>query len=187
MGTMVIGSAMMVNLRRIQRFQTEQRRKTRKNAKECATNIPLFLFFSHALVDKIVLPCDHVVAPEFMSDDAQVTCCVGVPEGMMGLDIGPKSIEEFTAIIAQAGTVVWNGPMGVFEREPYAGGTKAVMNAIAEATENNGCISVIGGGDSAAAVKQFGLADKMTHVSTGGGASLTYLEGKPMPPIDILD
>lgn len=137
--------------------------------------------------DKIVLPCDHIVAPEFMSDDAQVTCCVEIPEGMMGLDIGPKSIEQFTAIIAQAGTVVWNGPMGVFEREPYAGGTKAVMNAIAGATQNNGCISVIGGGDSAAAVKQFGLADKMTHVSTGGGASLTYLEGKAMPPIDILD
>ena len=104
----------------------------------------------------------------------------------MGLDIGPKSTEKFADIVKAAGTVVWNGPMGVFERPAYANGTLGVAQALADATDN-GAISVIGGGDSATAVVQMGLAEKMTHVSTGGGASLTYLEGKPMPPIEVLD
>ena len=137
--------------------------------------------------DKILLPADHLCAAEFASDDAILAEGADIPDDLMGMDIGPKSIEAFTAVIGSAGTVVWNGPMGVFERDAYAAGTKAVMNAIADATQNNGCVSVIGGGDSAAAVEKFGLAEKMTHVSTGGGASLTYLEGKAMPPIEILD
>jgi len=136
--------------------------------------------------DKIVLPCDHICATEFGSDEARVIENNDIPADMMGMDIGPESIDAFVSIVSQAGTVVWNGPMGVFEREPYARGTKSVAEAVAQATDG-GAVSVIGGGDSAAAVEQMSLADRMTHVSTGGGASLTYLEGKPMPPIDILD
>jgi phosphoglycerate kinase len=104
----------------------------------------------------------------------------------MGMDIGPKTIQAFGAEIAKAGTIVWNGPMGVFEAADYAAGTQAVAQAIAGATAS-GAVSIIGGGDSAAAVEQMGLAQKMSHVSTGGGASLEYLEGKAMPPIEILD
>jgi phosphoglycerate kinase len=104
----------------------------------------------------------------------------------MGMDIGPKTRDLFSKSISDAGTVVWNGPMGVFERDAYAAGTRVVAEAIARATDD-GTVSVIGGGDSAAAVEQMDLGDRMTHVSTGGGASLTFLEGKPMPPLEVLD
>ena len=136
--------------------------------------------------EKIVLPCDHVAAAEFASDEARTLDDVNIPGDLMGMDIGRKTVAAFGKVVAGAKTVVWNGPMGVFEREAYAAGTRAVAEAVAKATEA-GTISVIGGGDSAAAVEQMGLADKMTHVSTGGGASLTYLEGKPLPPIEVLD
>jgi phosphoglycerate kinase len=135
---------------------------------------------------KIVLPCDHVAATEFASDEARAVAGVDIPDDLMGLDIGPKTAAQFGKVIAAAKTIVWNGPMGVFERPAYAGGTQAVAEAVAKATDR-GAISVIGGGDSAAAVEQMGLAPRMTHVSTGGGASLTYLEGKPMPSIEVLD
>jgi len=135
---------------------------------------------------KIHLPCDHVGAAEFSSDEARAVDGVDIPDDLMGMDIGPRTIEAFGKIIAASKTVVWNGPMGVFERATYAAGTKAVAEAVAKATDG-GAISVIGGGDSAAAVQQMRLADRMTHVSTGGGASLTYLEGKPMPAIEALD
>jgi len=135
---------------------------------------------------KILLPSDHVAAAEFASDDAQAVDGVALPDELMGMDIGSKTIQAFGVVIAGAKTVVWNGPMGVFERDAYAAGTKAVAEAVAKATDA-GCVSVIGGGDSAAAVEQMGLGARMTHVSTGGGASLTYLEGKPMPAIDVLD
>ncbi len=136
--------------------------------------------------EKILLPCDHVAADDFSSDRARAVGQVDIPAALMGMDIGPKTAEAFGQVIGQAKTIVWNGPMGVFEREPYAAGTKAVATAVAEATDN-GAVSVIGGGDSAAAVEQMGLGERMTHVSTGGGASLTYLEGKPMPPLQVLD
>ena len=136
--------------------------------------------------DKIMLPRDHVCTDDFAGGAPVVVEGVDIPDELMGMDIGAKTIEAFTEVISSAGTIVWNGPMGVFEREQYAAGTKAVAQAVAQAT-TRGAVSVIGGGDSAAAVEQMHLADKMTHVSTGGGASLTYLEGKPMPPIDILD
>ncbi|MBT3198757.1 MAG: phosphoglycerate kinase [Phycisphaerales bacterium] len=136
--------------------------------------------------DKIVLPCDHVCTDDFANGAAIPNDGVNIPAGLMGLDIGPKSIEAFSAIITASKTVIWNGPMGVFEKPAFATGTESIAKAVADATDA-GAVSVIGGGDSAAAVDQMGLADRMTHVSTGGGASLTYLEGKPMGPIEVLD
>jgi len=135
---------------------------------------------------KIHLPCDHVGATEFASDAAKAVAEVNIPDDLMGMDIGPKTVAAFGKAIGASKTIVWNGPMGVFERPAYATGTKAIAEAVAKATDG-GAVSVIGGGDSAAAVEQMGLADRMTHVSTGGGASLTYLEGKPMPAIEVLD
>ncbi len=132
---------------------------------------------------KLLLPVDNVIADAF-SNDANTQVVEGnIPDGWMGLDIGPKTVELFSDAIKNAKTVVWNGPMGVFEMEKFAVGTKAVAAALA-ATD---AITVIGGGDSAAAVAQLGYADKMTHISTGGGASLEFLEGKVLPGIACLN
>ena len=130
------------------------------------------------------LPVDNVCAKEFSADAEPVVCaCDAIPDDMMGLDIGPESVKKFSGLIKDAKTVIWNGPMGVFEFEKFAVGTKAVAAAIAASDS----VSIIGGGDSAAAVEQLGYADKMTHISTGGGASLEFLEGKTLPGIDCLD
>lgn len=133
---------------------------------------------------KLVLPKDSVAAKEF-KDDAEsiVVNSYDIPEGYQGLDIGPEAIIEYTDIIASAGTVVWNGPVGVFEFTKFAVGTNMVANAMA----NSEAITVIGGGDSASAVAKAGLEDKMTHVSTGGGASLEFMEGKELPGIVALN
>ncbi|WP_328999934.1 phosphoglycerate kinase [Kribbella sp. NBC_00709] len=135
--------------------------------------------------DKIVLPTDIVVAPEFKADSpATVVAADAIPADQLGLDIGPDSGKAFAAEIAGAKTVFWNGPMGVFEMAPFAGGTKAVAQAL---TEVDG-LSVVGGGDSAAAVRQLGFADDaFGHISTGGGASLEYLEGKELPGLAVLE
>jgi 3-phosphoglycerate kinase len=106
---------------------------------------------------------------------------------MEGYDIGPKTRELYKKEIAKAKTIIWNGPMGVFEKKPFAEGTRAVAQAVAEATKKNGAVSIIGGGDSAAAVEQMGLADQVSHVSTGGGASLEFLEKGHFTTLDILD
>ncbi|MBM3792012.1 MAG: phosphoglycerate kinase [Acidobacteria bacterium] len=140
---------------------------------------------------KIVLPVDHTATDTFdfktMIGGRPVNVSdVAVPAGLIGMDIGPQTIQLFREIIAAAGTIVWNGPMGVFESNDYAAGTLAVAEALALATDA-GAITIIGGGDSAAAVEQMGLETRMTHVSTGGGASLEFLEGRPMPPIEVLD
>lgn len=132
---------------------------------------------------KMLLPKDTVIAPEFSNDVTPVTVESGaIPDDMMGLDIGPRTADEFSKEIAGAGTVVWNGPMGVFEFPKFESGTLAIANAVA----NSGAISIIGGGDSAAAVRKFGLEDKFTHISTGGGASLEFMEGKILPGIACL-
>ena len=136
--------------------------------------------------DAIVLPCDHICSESFESDEAVAVDDVNIPENLMGMDIGPNTREVFGEVIAASKTIVWNGPMGVFERTPFAGGTRAVAEQVARATDS-GAVSIIGGGDSAAAVQQMNLSERMTHVSTGGGASLSYLENKPMPPIEVLD
>ena len=135
----------------------------------------------------LVLPTDTVVADSFSNDAATKTVPVsGMESGWMGLDIGPESAASYAGTIRSAGTVVWNGPMGVFEMSNFAHGTKAVADAMAEAT-SNGTITIVGGGDSAAAIAQFGHASNVSHVSTGGGASLEFLEGKTLPGVAALD
>ncbi|URZ05427.1 phosphoglycerate kinase [Clostridium felsineum] len=133
---------------------------------------------------KLLLPVDNIVGAEFKEDTKPVTTeDANIPEGFMGLDIGPKTQKLYADAIKEAKTVVWNGPMGVFEFENFAKGTKDVAKAMAEADAT----TVIGGGDSAAAVNQLGFGDKMTHISTGGGASLEFLEGKELPGIVALN
>lgn len=133
---------------------------------------------------KLLLPVDTVCADHFAADATPVVCEAGkISDDLMGLDIGPKTVKLFSEAVADAGTVVWNGPMGVFEFDAFAVGTKAVAKAIAESN----AISIIGGGDSAAAVEKLGYADKMTHISTGGGASLEFLEGLELPGIACLN
>ena len=131
---------------------------------------------------KFLLPEDNLCAAEFSADAKPVLEEGNIPDGLMGMDIGPKTIAAFTDAVKGAGTVVWNGPMGVFEFPAFAGGTKAMAKALAE----SGAITIVGGGDSAAAVEQLGYADKMTHISTGGGASLEFLEGKELPGVACL-
>ncbi len=132
---------------------------------------------------EILLPLDHVVTDDFeIALNVKITEALAIEEGWIGVDIGPKTIDLFCGKIGDAGTIVWNGPVGVFEEEKFATGSKALAEAIA-ASE---AISVIGGGDTAAAVVKFSLADKMSHISTGGGASLEYLEGKVLPGIAAL-
>ncbi len=132
---------------------------------------------------KILLPTDVVVASEFKPDSVATIVNVDkMPADQIGLDIGPHSAGLFTTVILEAGTVIWNGPMGVFEMDAFANGTKAVAFAMAESTG----LTIVGGGDSAAAVEKFGYAESMSHVSTGGGASLEFLEGKELPGIAAL-
>jgi phosphoglycerate kinase len=137
--------------------------------------------------DVIHLPVDIVVADEFAADSPSETVAVDqIADDKVGLDIGPESVKQFSALLATAKTVFWNGPMGVFEYPSFAAGTKGVAEAIIAATAN-GALSVVGGGDSAAAVRVLGLPeDGFSHISTGGGASLEYLEGKTLPGLDVL-
>ena len=131
----------------------------------------------------LLLPVDTAVGNEFKADcDSEVVDIKAMPAGWMGMDIGPKTIELFSDAIKNAGTVVWNGPMGVFEFDAFAKGTKAMAQALAD----SGAITIVGGGDSAAAVEKLGFADKMTHISTGGGASLEFLEGLELPGVACL-
>ncbi|MCD6405181.1 MAG: phosphoglycerate kinase [Planctomycetes bacterium] len=132
--------------------------------------------------DKLVLPVDHLLARKIDATSETRIVDGEIPDGWMGVDIGPRTCALYAEKIDSAKTVVWNGPVGIFEIEPFSAGTAAVAEAIAE----SGAVSIIGGGDSAAAVKTFGLTDKMTHVSTGGGASLEFLEGKTLPGVGAI-
>ena len=132
---------------------------------------------------KFLIPVDNKVGREFAEDtEAQIVESCKIPDGWMGLDIGPKTQEMFAKALEGAGTVIWNGPMGVSEWENFASGTISVAKAVA----NSGAISIVGGGDSVAAVTKLGFSDKMSHISTGGGASLEFLEGKALPGIACL-
>jgi len=133
---------------------------------------------------KFILPIDNIVANEISENAvAQTALSTDIPDDLMGVDIGEKTIELFKSEIEKAGTIVWNGPVGVFEIGKFANGTRQIALALA----NSHAITVIGGGDSAAAVEKFGVADKMTHISTGGGASLEFMEGKKLPGIEALE
>jgi phosphoglycerate kinase len=135
--------------------------------------------------EKLLLPVDVVVADKFAAEaETQTVAAEAIPDGWLGLDIGPQSVQAFAAALADAQTVFWNGPMGVFELAPFAEGTRRVAQAIADSE----AFSVVGGGDSAAAVRQLGLDETaFSHISTGGGASLEFLEGKPLPGIEVLE
>jgi phosphoglycerate kinase len=135
---------------------------------------------------KLLLPSDHVTAPEFKPDSpATVADVSATPSDQMGLDIGPETIASYAAEIAKAKTIVWNGPMGVFEMPSFAKGTLAIAKAVAAAT-SSGATSIVGGGDSVAAVHQSGVADRISHISTGGGASLEFLAGRKLPGVEAL-
>lgn len=135
----------------------------------------------------LLLPVDTLITKNFSDTPAERNCPIGeIPEGYMGLDNGPQSIEAVKKVLENATTIIWNGPMGVFEFENYASGTKTVAEAIAKSTEN-GAFSVIGGGDSVAAINKFGYADKVSYISTGGGAMLEFLEGKVLPGVAALN
>jgi 3-phosphoglycerate kinase len=132
---------------------------------------------------RLLIPIDHVIADKF-SNDANIDICFGacIPDGWQSLDIGPETRHLFAGAIKESKTVVWNGPMGVFEFENFAHGTKEIAKAVAD----SGAVSIIGGGDSAAAIEKLGFADAVTHISTGGGAALEFLEGLVLPGIDCL-
>ena len=131
---------------------------------------------------KLLLPVDNYCAKEFSADAEPVLFEGDIPEDYMGMDIGPKTVVLFSEAVKGAGTIVWNGPMGVFEFDKFANGTKAMAQALAD----SGAVTIVGGGDSAAAVEKLGFADKITHISTGGGASLEFLEGKELPGVACL-
>ena len=134
----------------------------------------------------LMLPIDSVIADAFSNDaNTQVSMNHGIPEGWMGLDIGPQAAQVFANTVKASKTILWNGPMGVFEMEKFASGTKSVAEAIVEATKEGG-FSLIGGGDSAAAVNTLGYGDEVSYVSTGGGALLEYMEGKELPGVAAL-
>jgi 3-phosphoglycerate kinase len=140
----------------------------------------------------LLLPTDTLAAEAFENDapsavfETNEGATAGIPDNMMGLDIGPETIKTFVDVILNAGTILWNGPMGVFEMPNFAKGTLAVAGSMADATDA-GAVSIVGGGDSAAAVAQFGFAERMSHVSTGGGASLEFIEGKKLPGVEALN
>jgi phosphoglycerate kinase len=134
-----------------------------------------------SLGDKLLLPTDHVVAAEFKAE-AENEVVTTIPEGKMALDIGPATVAAYEAVVAESKTIIWNGPMGVFEMKPFDKGTVALAKAVA----NSGAVSVVGGGDSEKAIKTAGVSDKITHVSTGGGASLEFLSGLELPGVAAL-
>merc|ERR1711933_327148 len=154
---------------------------------EGAKIVPNIMEKAKSLGVKIVLPVDFVISSKFGEDGEikEATKETGIPEGFMGLDCGPKSVELNAQTVAESKTIIWNGPMGVFELAKFETGTKSLMDAVVAATAN-GVVTVIGGGDTATACKKYNTEDKVTHCSTGGGASLELLEGKDLPGVSAL-
>jgi phosphoglycerate kinase len=153
------------------------------NSKVEADKLDVALALLNLLGDKLKLPLDHLVAAKPSSGaETRVVAASEIPDGWFGMDIGPQTIAEYSAIINGAGTVVWNGPMGMFEVEPFAKGTKAIAQALADSN----AVTAVGGGESAEAVEKFGLADRVSHVSTGGGAFLESLEGKAFNSLKVI-
>jgi len=137
---------------------------------------------------QVHLPVDYVTGDKLKGDDVKVghaTDETGIPDDVLGLDIGPQSVRQFQEVVARANTILWNGPMGVFENKHFTAGTKAIAEALAAATQR-GAITVVGGGDTATAAAKFGIEDKVSHCSTGGGASLELLEGRSLPGVEAL-
>ncbi|MEK7355729.1 MAG: phosphoglycerate kinase, partial [Bdellovibrionota bacterium] len=133
---------------------------------------------------KLLLPVDHIIANDFLApSEIKVTDGAAIPDGYLGLDIGPKTLELYRKELSKAKTVFWNGPMGVFERPEFSKGTFGVAETLSQLTE---AMTIVGGGDSAAAAEQSGYAGQMTHISTGGGASLEYLQGDKLPGLEVL-
>jgi len=154
---------------------------------EGAKIVPQIMEDAKAKGVEITLPVDFVTSSKF-GEDGEISSAVletGIPDGFMGLDCGPKSIALNKEVIMSSKTIIWNGPMGVFEMASFENGTKSMMDAVVEAT-TNGVVTVIGGGDTATCCKKYGTEDKVTHVSTGGGASLELLEGKVLPGVAAL-
>ncbi|HVZ40875.1 MAG TPA: phosphoglycerate kinase [Candidatus Kapabacteria bacterium] len=181
--TILVGGGMMFTFFRAQGKQTGAS-MVEDDRIEMARNV---LDAAAAKNVRIALPTDVVIADRFAADAATRTVDAdAIPADWMGLDIGPETQKVFSDIVTKAGTVVWNGPMGVFEMEPFAAGTRAVAEAMVQATKH-GATTVVGGGDSAAAIAQFGLENGVSHVSTGGGASLEFLEGKELPGVAALE
>ena len=136
----------------------------------------------------LILPVDTVIADKFDNEAQKKNVDTGkIPADWMGLDIGPKTIELFSSVIKESKTLLWNGPMGVFEMENFEIGTRAIAVAVVEATKENGAFSLIGGGDSAAAIAKFNMEDEVSYVSTGGGALLEYMEGKELPGVKAIN
>jgi phosphoglycerate kinase len=168
-------------------FSLAQGGKTGKSLVE-ADKVDLAKQLLDAGKGKLVLPTDTHAADDFSADANKKVVKAGqVDDNFQGLDIGPDTAKQYSDIIRSSKTVVWNGPMGVFEMPPFDAGTKAVAQAVVDATQKNGAVTIIGGGDSAAAIEQMGFAEKVSHVSTGGGASLEMLEGKKFQSVEILD
>ena len=178
--TLIIGGGMAYTFFKSQRLEIGTSILDKDNVELAAE----LLKKAEAAGVKMLLPVDCVCGKEFKNDtEYAVYSREAIPADMMGLDIGPETAKLYAQAVSDAATVVWNGPMGVFEMPNFAKGTRAVAEALAESS----AVTVIGGGDSAAAVEQFGLADKMTHISTGGGASLEFLEGKVLPGIAVIE
>jgi 3-phosphoglycerate kinase len=180
---LVIGGAMAYTFLKVQGFNIGSS-KLEKEKLNLAQEI---LNKAKAKKITVALPLDHVIADKFdASAQSKVTLDSNIPEGWMGLDIGPKTIESFKKVLSTAKTVVWNGPLGVCEMKPFEKGSKEIANFVANLSSLGKAVTIIGGGDTAAAIAQFGLENKMSHISTGGGASLEFLEGKALPGIVVL-
>lgn len=176
--TLIVGGAMAYTFLRAQGVEVGSSRVEAEHIETAAR----ILRTASARQTKVLLPVDHIVATSIDAPTGQPTETETIAPGWAGFDIGPKTIARYTEVVSKAATVFWNGPMGVFEHPPFATGTRSLAEAIAESNST----SVIGGGDSAAAAQQFGLADRFSHVSTGGGASLEFLEGRELPGISAL-